>query len=286
MLREQLQWLIQMEEKASQVYSRIADFFAGDKETATFIRRLEKDEELHAEMLRTASAALDSIEPPAPSAYLEPEEMKTLMDRFSRVEALIEAGNITDRELLEFVVDAEYSEWNELFLYIIASLKMKKEFKRAAVNIQKHKKIIEEFVNRNGYGEGLLDKVKRLPPVWEEKVLAVDDDEIITDVVEAVLCGEAKIDIARNGAEALKKLETSYYAAIITDMDMPLMDGVAFYKEAAARYPNIKKRFIFFSGSMRPELASFIGSSGIKFLKKPFSIKDIKSAVIEILNSD
>lgn len=65
-----------------------------------------------------------------------------------------------------------------------------------------------------------------VPSLYTQEVLVVDDDSSILQSVCGVLekAGYAT-DRATNGIEAMAKLKTSHYRLLLTDVQMPLMDG-------------------------------------------------------------
>ena len=65
-----------------------------------------------------------------------------------------------------------------------------------------------------------------------KKVLVVDDDPDIRDVVTLILESQGyKIKIARDGIECLNKLKNEKPDLMILDLLMPKMDGFAVYRE-------------------------------------------------------
>jgi CheY-like chemotaxis protein len=62
------------------------------------------------------------------------------------------------------------------------------------------------------------------------RVLVVEDDDDIRDVIQEVLASEGlRVDTARDGLEALEKLDSGADAPVILlDMMMPNMDGETF----------------------------------------------------------
>jgi YesN/AraC family two-component response regulator len=46
------------------------------------------------------------------------------------------------------------------------------------------------------------------------------------------------VETAKNGAEVFKKVRAGYYSAIISDVEMPLMNGIEFYKKAREISPS------------------------------------------------
>lgn len=67
-------------------------------------------------------------------------------------------------------------------------------------------------------------------------VLVVDDSVVVRQVVSLTLrsAGFSTID-AVNGADALKKLQSTQVEMIVTDLNMPEMDGIAFIREVRSR---------------------------------------------------
>jgi len=66
----------------------------------------------------------------------------------------------------------------------------------------------------------------------QEKILVVDDDPDILDVLTMILESKGyQVITARDGIEALAKLEAEKPDLMILDLLMPKMDGFAVYKE-------------------------------------------------------
>jgi YesN/AraC family two-component response regulator len=125
--------------------------------------------------------------------------------------------------------------------------------------------------------------MSRLPVKDRENILIVDDESMITDTLRIHLSKLGVIDCARNGKEAFEKLAVKYYAAILTDTHMPVMDGIDFYSKAVEAYPSIKKRILFYTGN--PDACrSFFEENGLIYLSKPTRIKDIKNVIANILH--
>lgn len=85
-------------------------------------------------------------------------------------------------------------------------------------------------------------------------ILMVDEEPEILEVAAIYLnkCGDYVIDKASSAAEALLKLQNSSYDAIVSDYDMPDMDGLMLLKEVRAI--NNTLPFVIFSGKGREEV--------------------------------
>ena len=118
------------------------------------------------------------------------------------------------------------------------------------------------------------------------RILVVEDDYELAGLLSEVLVRENFTpELAANGMEALEKLQSADYEAVICDLMMPRIDGEALYREAAERYPYLADRFLFITGeaSRRGGFADFVYRSGSILLEKPFDIEQLRAALKELL---
>lgn len=79
-------------------------------------------------------------------------------------------------------------------------------------------------------------------PLHRAKILLVDDVEMNLHMLEKIIRIDFDVIMARNGIEALKKLdENSNIVAVVTDIQMPEMDGIELIKHIRKeiRYDNV-----------------------------------------------
>ncbi len=117
------------------------------------------------------------------------------------------------------------------------------------------------------------------------KILVVDDEELIGKALRIILADEGAVEYAGNGREALEKSAVTSYDVFIVDVNMPVMNGMEFYKEAVKTFARIKERIIFFTGSCEENCLSFFRENNLRFLAKPLEPEELKNLVRQILNS-
>ncbi|MDG0811490.1 response regulator [Cohnella rhizosphaerae] len=118
------------------------------------------------------------------------------------------------------------------------------------------------------------------------KVLLVDDERLILDgisrIVDWASAGTALAGTARNGAEALERIAELAPDIVITDVKMPVMDGLQLVEKASEAYPRI--RFVVLSGFGEFEYASRAMQFGVKhYLLKPTNEHKIVGALAELI---
>jgi two-component system chemotaxis response regulator CheY len=81
-----------------------------------------------------------------------------------------------------------------------------------------------------------------MPDNASKKVLVVDDSSTMRRIVINTLarCGYTSVAEAGNGAEALAKCQQEQFACILTDWNMPVMDGMQFVIQVR-QLPNYAK---------------------------------------------
>jgi two-component system chemotaxis response regulator CheY len=116
-------------------------------------------------------------------------------------------------------------------------------------------------------------------------ILVVDDDVDMQQTISSILEDEGyAVVVAEDGLVALEKLEGFTPSAILLDITMPRMNGYQFAEAVAGRglRPGIPVMVLTADGRA-PEKAAHIGAEG--YLKKPFSLPELISAVERILDA-
>ncbi len=106
-----------------------------------------------------------------------------------------------------------------------------------------------------------------------KRILVVDDEEQIRVMLTRSLEQEGfEVQTAENGQEGLELVSRYAFDLVITDMIMPVKDGLKFIMELVRDYPELKILAISGGGAIKAEryltMAGYIGD--IATLEKPF----------------
>jgi CheY-like chemotaxis protein len=113
----------------------------------------------------------------------------------------------------------------------------------------------------------------------EASILLVDDEPFLLDLIDGWFQGVAReVFRADNGARALTVIAEHRVDVIVSDVRMPVMDGISLIKEVNANKLHTP-RVIFISGftDIEPREAYALGAEA--FLGKPFERSQLISAV-------
>ncbi|NTV53500.1 MAG: response regulator [Candidatus Firestonebacteria bacterium] len=114
-----------------------------------------------------------------------------------------------------------------------------------------------------------------------KNLLLVEDDdnlaEVLTALLNRYLPGLAVIT-AENGLAALKCLETRRVDLMVTDLQMPVMDGFELVKFRNREYPHLP--LIAMTADLTPVVETALRALGVKqCLAKPFDIHRLVEAI-------
>lgn len=112
-------------------------------------------------------------------------------------------------------------------------------------------------------------------------VLVVDDDPDILDAICDILEVESyRVARARNGVEALQRIEEERPAVILLDLMMPVMDGVTFAHALHEKPSGWDIPILVISADGNPQRAASVGARG--YLAKPFDIDALLGHVVAL----
>ncbi|NWG20664.1 MAG: GAF domain-containing protein [Chloroflexi bacterium] len=110
-------------------------------------------------------------------------------------------------------------------------------------------------------------------------VLLVEDEEVVRSVAQRALARlECRVDAVGRGEDALARAMASDYALIITDLQMPGMDGAELY--ARLHHLRPASRWLVLTGDTMGERSrAFLERTGLPVLHKPFTYEQLVESV-------
>ncbi len=118
-------------------------------------------------------------------------------------------------------------------------------------------------------------------PLPSKKILLVEDNDAIREgITQHLQIDNFLVVAARDGVEALKALETFAPDIILSDINMPRMDGIAFYHEVRKRPEWVAIPFVFLTADNSPQSIRLGRELGVEdYITKPINHRDLISTI-------
>jgi DNA-binding NtrC family response regulator len=116
------------------------------------------------------------------------------------------------------------------------------------------------------------------------KILIVDDEQTIRDSAKMILEEEGyECDISANGKEALEKIKEEDYDILISDIKMPMLDGIQLMEETAKISPNTFVIIMTAYASVETAIAA-LRQGAYDYIIKPVEFDDLIIRVKRLLD--
>jgi len=116
------------------------------------------------------------------------------------------------------------------------------------------------------------------------KVLYIDDASSMRKLVNLVIGKEFELTLAENGQKALEAINETAFDVILSDVNMPIMDGLTFLKKAreldAYRFIPILMMTTEASPEMKAQ-GKALGATG--WIVKPFNPDNLANIIRKVL---
>ena len=118
----------------------------------------------------------------------------------------------------------------------------------------------------------------------EKHVLVVDDDEATVALLGKILVADQwQVETATSGRQALAKICPGHYDLVISDLNMPDVNGVELYQAAVQADPRLRRRFVFVSGyADSSAVKAFLLESSCPGIRKPIRLDEFRQVVAHI----
>ncbi|MCF2856958.1 response regulator [Pseudoalteromonas sp. SMS1] len=118
------------------------------------------------------------------------------------------------------------------------------------------------------------------------RILIVDDTYFMRELISESLQdrGFSELTQASNGEEALSALSDAHFDLIVTDWNMPKINGVELIKQVKLEpaYQNIK--IIMLTGDTSPDKIQQMNQLGVNaYISKPFTPESLSDLVVKLV---
>jgi len=268
---------IRLELNAAEIYALFSEIIPED---ADFWAGLSWEERNHAALLKTGRDVLLPLEQ-FPTEIL-PDFIQSIIETNQRLQSLkdLYARQLPDRQAAFAAALEIESSAGEMHFQKVMETPSGSEVVKILQDLCQddihHFRRIKEYMKNIGLPA-------ELPEGRTRKILVAINDAAVAKLMQTILETEGDIDMVKNGREGLQKLNEKNYDLIISDVEMPVVDGLQFFSEARKVYADLTDRFLFFTGAVTPERIAFFENARTRYLVKPSTISEIRGVVMDML---
>jgi diguanylate cyclase (GGDEF)-like protein len=119
--------------------------------------------------------------------------------------------------------------------------------------------------------------------VPSQTILVVDDEPQVCELISDSLMGQGhRVETARDGIEAVEKIKMGDFSVVVTDMDMPRMDGMQLIDYIVKNHVDVD--IIAITGHiMRYRYTEVVEAGATDFITKPFTLNELEAKLNRLI---
>jgi diguanylate cyclase (GGDEF)-like protein len=116
-----------------------------------------------------------------------------------------------------------------------------------------------------------------------QRILVVDDEPQVCEIISDAMIGLGhKVDRAADGVEAVEKIKSDDFSIVVTDMDMPRMDGMQLIEYIVQNHAGID--IIAITGHlMKYRYTEVVEAGAADFITKPFTLNELEAKLNRLI---
>ena len=112
------------------------------------------------------------------------------------------------------------------------------------------------------------------------KILCVDDEpNILSALRRMFMLVGLVVEEANSGAEALQKLDQQEFHLVLSDMQMPEMNGAEFLAQVRQRYPKVMRLMLTGTADLKAAISAINEGEIYRYLTKPWNDEEVVSTI-------
>jgi len=124
---------------------------------------------------------------------------------------------------------------------------------------------------------------EQLSTIPLQTILVVDDEPGVCEIISEALSSQGhKVESAGDGVEAVEKIKRSKFTIVVTDMEMPRMDGMQLIEYIAHNHADID--IIAITGHrMKYRYTEVVEAGAADFITKPFTVNELEAKINRLI---
>ncbi len=119
-------------------------------------------------------------------------------------------------------------------------------------------------------------------------ILVIDDEPDVADLMTEILRNDGhQVVRADSGPVALRQIARHNFSVILSDLNMPGLDGADLFQKLSEHNPELVTRVAFVTGdTMSPKAQVFLSKAGRPYLEKPIRPGELRQLVADLVSAN
>jgi len=284
-LNDIIGWLRRMEDLAFHYYQESADRFSAPSPLLSFLTQMAMDKAWRFHLMGSAKELLRGFElQGGPVIDIDAETWQNVELPLKKGFHKLKQDTLQQTDLVESICSAEFSEWNEIFLYVLDICReYSRTFEPVLHTLRDHGRRIESLM------EDLPDDLRcyrshqNRPGLWEYRLLIFDRKGPSAALFARLLAQFGPVVMVSDDREALDEIRRQLYSVVVCNVDTLQGNGTDFFDRIHHADPELAQRILLLAGDVSAELESYCKTHSLPIIRKPITISQFQKAVRRML---
>ena len=280
-----IDWLRRMEDLAFHYYRESADLYNQPSPLLSFLIQMALDKAWRFHLMGSAKELLGGYEiQGGPVIEIDAETWQNVELPLKKGFHRLKHEDLLESELVRSICRAEFSEWNDIFLYVLdISRGYSRTFEPIFHTLQDHGSRIESLL------EDLPDELRcyhgfiNPPGIWEYRLLIIDEENPGSTLFSRLLEQFGTVLMASDERDALQKISRRLYSVAICNVDILESDGTEFLDKVTQADPDLAQRILLISNDVPGDIESYGKTHDLPIIQKPVSVSRFQKTVRKML---
>lgn len=280
-----IDWLRRMEDLAFHYYRESADLYNKPSPLLTFLIQMALDKAWRFHLMGSAKELLRGYTlEGGPLIEIDAETWQNVELPLKKGFHRLKKEDLPQSELVESICRAEFSEWNDIFMYVLDICRgYSRTFEPIYQTLQDHGSRIESLLEDLPEELSTYQSFQHPPGMWEYRLLVIDEEGPGATLFSRLLAPFGTVVTASGRMAALVEISRQLDSIVVCNFDSIENPGTDFFDDILQTDPELVHRILVCAGVVTPELENYCNTHGLAVIQKPITVPRFQKAIQKML---
>ena len=280
-----IDWLRRMEDLAFHYYRESADWYNQPSPLLTFLIQMALDKAWRFHLMGSAKELLKGYRlQNGPLIEIDAETWQNVDLPLKKGFHRLKQEDLPKSELVESICRAEFSEWNDIFMYVLDICRgYSRTFEPIYHTLQDHGSRIESLIEDLPEELRTYQSFQHPPGMWEYRLLVIDEKGPDATLFTRLLRPFGTVIIATGKKDALEEISHRLESIVVCNLDSLEGVGTDFFEDILQTDPELVHRILVCTRNVSADLESYCDTHGLAVLQRPITVSRFQKTIQKML---